>query len=278
MLKKFALAGLVAMAAASGAQANPDLQLYIEGGTYCGAGVPASACYPGQGTIIGYNDESWSLAGTTGLRLWAVAETESRTWRDVRLVVSYELAAGTPGFNLAGTTIGSGYAPITDSAINLPIAPTFEGDNTTILSSLQRNAYLGPSNMQGVVNGRGFQVFNLGDMGIKESNGFDVEVDLSGTGVIGSLESGERVQINAYDVTFDPAALEGYVVRFDLWACTADVTYPSACTNGDRKFAPFSHDAQWLQIAAITETPEPAGLALLLGGMLGLSALRRRKG
>jgi hypothetical protein len=276
MLKRFALAGLIATGAVSVAHANTDLQLYIEGGTYCGAGVSASACYPGQGTIIGYNDASWSLAGTDGLRLWAVAETENRTWHDVRLVISYELAAGAPGFNLAGTTIGSGYAPITDSAINLPGAATFEGDNTTILTAVQKNAYLGPSNMQGVVAGRGFQVFNLGDMGIKESNGFDVEVDLSGTGVIGSLESGERVQINAYDLTFDPPAGEGYIVRFDLWACTADVTYPSVCTGGNRQFAPFSHDAQWLQIAAI-ETPEPAGLALLLGGMLGLTALRRRK-
>src|ERR1041385_5235238 len=94
LLKTSMLGGAALLAlAANSAQAEPALQLYIEGATYC------SNC-PGGFT------ENWAISGTTGLRMWVVGDTNLY---NVQLVMSYNHPPLTnaPDPVLHSTTIGA---------------------------------------------------------------------------------------------------------------------------------------------------------------------------
>ena len=266
-----AMAGVAMLSFGAGtAQAIPNLQLYIEGGTYFGSGGSAN---PAPG---GYND-SWAISGTVGLRLWVLADVPAY---DVHLVVSYNSpipAGNNPNLVFtpvrvgdAATTPGiirnnaSAYTGITDTLLpGAVLAGTLNG----LLGSLNNN-----ENKYDAAT-RDWRVFDLGDMATNETNGADL-VPAGFTG-FGGTASASGYMLNVYDITFNPAALVGQVVNFGVWACEENGC--PADSKGKVKYIdmPNSHDAQWLQTGQTV--PEPVLLGTLGVGLLALGAIARRR-
>jgi hypothetical protein len=273
-LLTLASATAIGLTMATGAMAVPALQLFIEGATY--------------GDFGPYED-TWAKTGTTGLRLWVLAQQPAY---DVHLVVSYnQLSGNNPGLEFTRVKIGD---PATDPGITRFDTDAFPGFTDTInadpigtvafegnLGSLEDN-----EDKYNATN-RDWVVIDLGDMDDDETRGADLSPGGGFTGTGGAANTGSPTSkgyhLNVYDITFAPSALVGQVVNFGVWACD---TGSGVDSNGDgcpdSRGSDFlnmsnSHDAQWLQLAQVVEIPEPASMTLLGAGLLGLAYIRRRK-
>ncbi|MSP43568.1 MAG: hypothetical protein EXR08_09430 [Alphaproteobacteria bacterium] len=105
------VAGLVL---STSAMAIPNLQLYIEGATYCTDDCPQS-----DSSIQQYVD-SWAIDGTVGLRLWVMADSPLH---DVHFVASYnDIDGNVPQFVFTPRQVGDAAVPgiITNAASAYP--------------------------------------------------------------------------------------------------------------------------------------------------------------
>jgi hypothetical protein len=224
---------------ASAAHAIPVLQLYVEGSTY------------DEGT------ETWVLTGAGDpVTLWTIGNVDGPgshgSIHDVRLSIAYADPGGAePTISLTPTTTG-GLGGFTDPST--PGAPTYIQTVTDGSSPvLEGGGSMGPHGIYG--SGTHWQEFLLGDFTLTDSPMADFisafpSADFPGTG-----------QINAYEIIVDGPT----VYHLDLYGYTGsgDKTKP--------RFAPFSHDV------SVIPNPEPATVALLGLGLLGLGARFRRK-
>lgn len=263
-----ALAGALAFASiATTAHAQndpgPNLQLYIEGATYC-------AICPG-----GYED-SWAISGTVGLRLWVLADAPVF---DAQFVASYNNPPVTNNPNLVFTPVLLG-APASTPGIIRNDASAYPGFTDTLLAqAVGAGVFEGPlGSLENNENKydpatRDWLVFALGDMTFNETRGADLTPDGGFTGSGGAATTQSAgFQLNVYDITFNPAALPGQIVNFGVWACAVDTT---TCSRQDLVNMPNSHDAQWLQLLVV-DIPEPLSITLLGAAVLGFAGMRRR--
>lgn len=270
-------AAMLGLTMAGGAMAVPQLQIYIEGATYCGTGCPG-----------GYSD-SWAIDGTVGLRLWIMAESPAY---DVHFVASYnDVPGNAPQFIFTPRKVGdvavpgiitnaaSAYPDITDTATpSAPLGAVFYNGNTTGgLGNLQNN-----ENKYDPAT-RDWYSVDLGDMTLAETLGADLyPTDYTGSGGTGTDGGNSTFQLNVYDITFGPAAAVGEIVNFGVWACVVDGC-PSVERGNSGNFEidylgrANSHDGQWRQIGNVPEVPEPASMTLLGAGLVGLGYFGRRR-
>jgi hypothetical protein len=250
------------------AHAIPSLQLYIEGATYC------TSCPAGF-------EDSWAISGTSGLRLWVMADAPAY---DAHLVVSYnDVPGNNPGLVFTPVLVGG---PATTPGIVRNDASAYVGiTDTQLAQAVGGGVFEGPlgslENNEGKYDPatRNWFTFDLGDMTLNETNGADLSPGAGWTGSGGTASGQSGYMLNVYDISFNPAALEGQVVNFGLWACEVDGCPPEQVgQNFQISFLdmPNSHDAQWLQVGP-GAVPEPAAIGLLGVGLLGLVARRRRR-
>lgn len=245
------LSSAVVCLSGTSAQAEPILQLYLEGSTYDAA------------------TESWVLAppGSSGgdpFRLWALGNVSGPGGKgdiiDVFLSAVYD----------SGIEIDISLTPSRAGGIGVDVFAGFIDPSTPsdpgmpTLHPLGDRPVLGDGTLlpahgeYGV--GRTWQEFSLGD--------FD-QADSPGGDFINTVPDpvGLGFQINVYEIRVTSpsgASLSGLEIHFDL--------YNTIEANNHAKFAPFSHDA--------TIIPEPSSLILAgMGcfGMFGYRIRRRRK-
>jgi hypothetical protein len=234
-----ALAGAGLMLGVGAAQAEPILQLYIDGATYDST------------------TETWVLNSGDPFTLWVIGNTTGGggqgTIDDVKLSVAYSNTLD-PIISLTGTTTGN--ATFTDPST--PSDPTFiqQQDGTQPLlgdgSSLPAHGIYG--------DGTEWQEFFLGDFTLSDSPLGDFITSFP------SPSCTNCAQINAYTVDISGVA-EGSVFHFDA--------YDHVFLNENHLkyvFAPFSHDAEG---GTNGKVPEPATSLLMGLGLLGLMLGRR---
>lgn len=235
------LAAVVALVfTAQAANAEPVLQLYIEGATY----DPVT--------------ETWVYVPTSGsdtftLRLWTIGAVGSYgTIEDVKLAVAYPSSLSGLSVTLQGTTVG-GTGSYTVNGVTVfdpstPSSPTSGGEVTDGSTPLLSNGK--PLPTHGIYGADTYwQEFHLGDFTLTDSNIGDFINDFPTT-------LNKLGQINAYDVTI--SGWDGVSpIHFDLYDSIA------AGNHALSKFAPFSHDAEVI--------PEPA--SLLVWSALGIMGL-----
>lgn len=251
ILSSLALCGALGVPVA--AQAEPVLQIYLEGATYDAA------------------TETWVLNTTDPLRLWVIGNTEQfGTIEGVKLSIAYDSLLS-PTFGLTGSTTG-GYMNYTDpsTASDPTFTQTVTDGSAPLLgdgSSLPTHGIYGA--------GTTWTEFLLGDFSLLDSPLCDFI-----TTVPDGSTCTKSGQINVYEVLISGVA-EGSVFHFDAY------NHYEGAQHIQYVFAPFSHDGEGTGSSssgggASTSgpVPEPGSLSLmgaaLIGGLFA-SRWRNRK-
>lgn len=231
-------------------QAEPALQIYIEGATYDAT------------------TETWVLTSPDPFKLWVIGNTEQfGTISDVKLSIAYDSALA-PTIGLTSTTTG-GFMNYTDPST--PGAAVFSQTVTDGSSPLLGDGSSLPTH--GIYGlGTTWTEFLLGDFSLMDSPLCDF---------INSVPDGSTCtkdgQINVYEVAISGVA-EGSVFHFDAY------DHYEGAQHFQYVFAPFSHDGEGTSSSssgggASTSgpVPEPGTLTLMGGALLaGLFLSRRR--
>lgn len=251
-----ALAALGLGCLSGAAQAEPILQLYVEGSTY------------------NTDHESWVFAPNDGdpIRLWVIGNVDGGggkgTIEDVKISIVYD-DPGTPvSISLTPSTTG-GYGGFVDPST--PAAPTLNQivDDGS-LPQLADGSSIAAHGVYG--SGAEWQEFALGDFDLTDSPIGDFVNDFPTSF---SLEAG---QINVYELTIVGDVTDLHIDAYD---------HVFAGNHVRSVFAPFSHDAGTGVNDPGTDpeddpvlVPEPGAAGLFLAGLflIGLFALGARSG
>ncbi len=227
------------------AQAEPILQLYVEGGSYdADTQTWVVSTAQGQSTTV------WVIGNVGG-------NGGQGTISDVNLAVAYDHGTTTPAITLTSTTTGSSSFVDNSTSAAATLTQTVTNGSAPTLAN---GASLAGHGIYGA--GTDWQEFSLGNFTLRDSPIADFQNAFPTTN--GALVG----QINAYDITFSGTG----TFHLDAYG---------AIRNGRQvRFAPFSHDAE---ITSTHAVPELAGgatggsaLALLLGSVMLVGTRRRR--
>ncbi|NMC20824.1 MAG: hypothetical protein GYA33_10435 [Thermogutta sp.] len=226
--------------AARGAQAEPLLQLYLEGGVYDTATESWYVAPPGSSAGVPF-------------RLWVIGNTkQAGTIHDVRLSMAYAAE-----YRIADRDLGVTFSPTTASLVSDPSVPAVPGfiqygtaGTTPLLgdgSPLPPHGVFGANTV--------WQEWFLGDFNLKDSPLGDFVKSFP------TCWKASAAQVNVYEAAIHFShgdSAHGVQVHFDVY------DHVEGGNHVKYKFAPFSHDAD----ATVDAAPAPPALV----GLIGLAA------
>ncbi len=251
-----ALVILVTVFATGVANADPLLQIYIQGATY------------------DTTTATWVLNTTSGssFTLWTIGNISGPggkgTIYDAKLTVAYDhlsaSSADQPVFQLTPTTTG-GFGGYTDPST--PGTPTlsYTSLSGTEIPTLSDGSALPSHGEYG--SSTNWQLFQLGNFSNPDSPCGDFTN--SGGTAIPTPSSSTGCEINAYTLTLlSTAGLPYTSLHFDLF------DHVQSANKARSVFAPFSHDGEADYTSPV---PEPQSLLLFGSGLLAIGGLVRRR-